>query len=141
MSSYCHWSCPQTLASATPLSEPNRSISHVTTAADQSSNDCDRATGWYYFPGTRMVIKDVDGLPGPTDVAGIGNRLNRCGAESGLMHMTDSSELPQLGAAKASVTICTGACPKGWPSSLLGVTPMPAGHRLLSSQRLKLRLS
>ena len=50
MSSYCHWSCPQTLASATPLSEPNRSISHVTTAADQSSNDCDRATGWYYFP-------------------------------------------------------------------------------------------
>ena len=110
MSSYCHWSCPQTLASATPLGESTRSISHVTNqATDQSFNDCDKAPGWYYFPGTRMVIKDVDGLP-PADSSWSPAQLGRCGAQSGLMHMLYSSELPQLGAAKASVSICTGAC-------------------------------
>lgn len=100
MSGLCHWSCPQTLASATPLGESARSISHVTVSADASLNDCGNAPGWYYFPGTRLAIQDVDGvIP-----------VNRCGAERGMMHMLYKSELPALGAAKASVAVCMAAC-------------------------------
>ena len=112
MSSYCHWSCPQTLASATPLGEATRSISYVTTTADQSLSDCGKSTGWYHFPGTRMAIQDVDGvIP-----------LYRCGAHQGMLHMLYRHELPQLGAPKASVSICKAACQTARRASAPGLS-------------------
>ena len=130
MSGLCHWSCPQTLASATPLGESARSISHVTVSADASLNDCGNAPGWYYFPGTRLAIQDVDGvLP-----------VSRCGAERGMMHMLFQSGLPALGAAKASVTICMAACQIA-ASLRLWKAFTQLKLRLLGSQRLNVRCS
>ena len=89
----CHANCPQSLSTVTPLSEPSRLLSN--TVENTSLNDCDLTPGWYYFPGTRMAIRDFDGTPPPS----------RCGAQTGMVSMSTSA-IPIRGEDKKRIEFC-----------------------------------